>query len=162
MFCPSCGTESTGLNYCNRCGTNLGSLNAVPEVVQVNVAKPAAIIGSVTAFITLGGFALIISGARALAPVLNGSDPLMAMILFGMVTILVVDILLLRQLTRLINASLRPDVPKALRQMVPAGQLPRPSNAQFIPAGSVTENTTRFLENAYPAPAETPADRSKS
>ena len=27
MFCPFCGTESTqGLNYCNRCGGNLGAL----------------------------------------------------------------------------------------------------------------------------------------
>ena len=26
MFCPYCGTESTqGLNYCKRCGANLGA-----------------------------------------------------------------------------------------------------------------------------------------
>lgn len=165
MFCPSCGTESTGLNYCNRCGANLGPLTAPTEIVQVNLTKAAVMIGIVVLFLTLGGFGLLVGGARALASVVTGSDPLIAMIMMGMIVILTVDIFLLRQLTKLINAALRSDSTKGSRNQmasaVNAPQLPRPATAQMFPAASVTENTTRFLEEAYRAPVEISASGEK-
>jgi hypothetical protein len=155
MFCPSCGTESTGLKYCNRCGANLSALMH-PEVVQVSLTRPATLIGIIMTFLTLGGFALLIAGARTLAPVVQGEDPIVAMIFMGMVIILIVDIFLARQLTKLINASLTG--PKTSATGLPAAanapQLPRPDTAPFLPASSVTENTTRFLEGDYRAPVE--------
>lgn len=159
MFCPSCGTECpVGLNYCNRCGANLSALTTQPEIVHVNLTKPALIIGAILAVFTLGGFGALIGGALALAPVVKGSDPLIAMIFLGMMIILVVDIFLVRQLTKLINASIKSDSPPSLKrpaaqpQTVP--QLPRLSTAQLTPAPSVTEHTTRFFEPAYRSPAE--------
>lgn len=152
MFCPSCGAENTGLKYCNRCGANL-SANTPPEIVLVNLTKPAVLIGIILSFLTLGGFGILVAGARMLASVVRGEDPVIALIVLGMATILIVDIILLRQLTKLISAALKTDGTRLSAPATQAPQLPRPAT-QFIPAASVTENTTRFLENDYRAPAE--------
>jgi hypothetical protein len=165
MFCPSCGTESTGLNYCNRCGANLGPLTTQTEIVQINLTKAAVMIGIILLFLTLGGFGLLVGGARALASVVTGSDPLIAMIMMGMIVILTVDIFLLRQLTKLINAALGSASTKGKRnQIAPAinaPQLQRGATGQIFPTASVTENTTRFLEEAYRAPSEINASGEK-
>ena len=165
MFCPSCGTETTtGLNYCNRCGANLSALMN-PEVVQVNLTRPAAFLGVIIAFLTLGGFALLIAGARILASVISGNDPLIAVIFMGMLTIMVVDIFLARQLSKLINAALSGTAKPTNRIVSPvtAPQLSRPNTAPILQAPSVTENTTRFLESDYRAPVEPePAEKQNS
>lgn len=166
MFCPSCGTESTGLKYCNRCGANLGGLTATTEIVQVNLTKPALIIGIILAVMTLGGFALLVVGAGMLATVTPAVDPLIALIFMGIATILTVDILLIRQLSKLVSAALNPDQARKPQQTISAAnapQLPRANSAPFVPASSVTENTTRFLEESYRPPSESqPADKRNS
>jgi hypothetical protein len=149
MYCPSCGAEAPiGLNYCNRCGANLGILTTPSQTVQINLTKPALLIGVMLTVLTLGGFGLLIGGARALAAVVNGSDPLMAMILFGMIIILTIDVFLVRQLAKLINAALSTDnPPKTLRHAQPANlPMPRASAPPLGAIPSVTENTTRFLD----------------
>ncbi len=153
MFCPSCGTESTGLKYCNRCGANLAAPTTPPEIVQINLTKPAVLIGIIMMFLTLGGFALLIAGARALGGVMHGDDPLMGFIIMGMLVIMVIDIILARQLTKLINAALRGSSQPTFTAANPPAQLPNPAQ-QFVPAGSVTENTTRFFEGAYRGTSE--------
>ncbi len=160
MFCPSCGSENTiGLPYCNRCGANLGALTAQPEIIQVNVTKPALIIGTLLAVLTLGGFVALIAGALSLAQVLHANDPPIAVIFFGMIIILTVDIFLVRQLSKLITASLSSNAPapkqgNALPNRPPV-QLQPPLTARLQQATSVTENTTRFFEPSYGAPSET-------
>jgi len=153
MFCPSCGTESTGLKYCNRCGANLAALGAPPEIVQINLTRPAVLIGIIMMFLTLGGFALLMVGARMLASVLHGNDPLMGLIVMGMLVIMIIDIILARQLTKLINAALSGRSPPTFVPSNPPAQLPYPAQ-QFVPAGSVTENTTRFFEGSYRGTSE--------
>src|SRR5215813_3072804 len=153
MFCPSCGTESTGLKYCNRCGANLAAPVAPPEIVQINLTKPAVLIGIIMMFLTLGGFVLLMVGARMLALVMQGSDPLMGLIIMGMLVIMVVDIILARQLSKLINAALRGSSQPTFAAANPSAQLPHPVQ-QFVPAGSVTENTTRFFEGSYRGTSE--------
>ena len=158
MFCPSCGTETTtGLKYCNRCGANLGSLDAPTEIVQINLTKPALIIGVIVAVLTLGGFALLVIGAGMLATVTRTTDPLIALIFMGIVTILVSDILLIRQLSKIVTAALKPDQAGRSQPQIssqPAPQFSRANTAPFLHAASVTENTTRFLESDYRAPVE--------
>lgn len=156
MFCPSCGTESTGLKYCNRCGANLGPLAAPTEVVQINLTKPALIIGIILAVLTLGGFALLIAGAGMLATVTQAVDPLIALIFMGIVTILTADILLIRQLSKLVTAALSNQTARSPKTITaePVPQFSRANTAPFLPATSVTENTTRFLESDYRAPIE--------
>ena len=153
MFCPSCGTESTGLKYCNRCGANLAALVTPPETIQVNLTKPAVLIGIIMMFLTLGGFALLMVGARMLASVLQGSDPLMGLIIMGMLVIMIIDIILARQLTKLINAALTGSSQPTFATPNPPAQLPYPAQ-QFVPAGSVTENTTRFFEDSHQGTSE--------
>src|SRR5215831_6001494 len=108
MFCPSCGAEyAIELKYCNRCGANLSSALATqsPQVV-VNITKPTMIVALTMMVVTLGGFGADVGGAINLAHFLHGDDPLIAMIIFGMLTIMTIDIFLARLLTRLINAAL--------------------------------------------------------
>lgn len=153
MFCPSCGAEyAIELKYCNRCGANLGAgAPPQPDAVVINVTKPALIIGGLLLVLTLGGFGALIAGALSLAPFLHGSDPLMAMILFGMLTIMIVDIFLVRLLSKIINSALSSAAqPRLTPYNAPAGLPPRhfqtPTTASLQPASSVTENTTRFFE----------------
>ena len=157
MFCPSCGTESIGLNYCNRCGANLTAPAASVELAPISLTKPILIIAIAVALITLGGFGLLISGAIEM--VRNGAGPVTpALPIFGMPTILTIDILLLRQLSKLINAGLAPE----RRQIVSPPPLyadprmSRPSTARLESAPSVTENTTRFFETNPPTKAPEP------
>ena len=161
MFCPSCGTEDTiGLPYCNRCGANLGGMVAPPaEPAVINLTKPTLIISLTLAALTLGGFAGLIEGAQALSVNLHGgsNDPLIALIVMGMITILTVDIFLIRQLSRVITLALSSTGQTKLKRpkAIAAPQLQQPNTARLEPAPSVTEHTTRFLEPIYRSPAET-------
>ncbi len=139
-----------------------------PQTVAtvITVTKPTLIISLTLAVLTLGGFAGLIEGAKGLAPFVRSGDPLIALILFGMITILTVDILLIRQLSKLITAALSSTVqPQPKRQSPiaahPNPQLQRPITARLDTAPSVTEHTTRFFEPVYRSPAEAkePANR---
>ena len=164
MFCPSCGAESTNeLNYCNRCGANLSLVpTANVEIAPINVTKPILIISVTLLLLTLGGFVGIISGTIEM--VRNGAGPMSpALPIFGMPTILTIDILLLRQLSKLISAALSPKrlpAQKAAAQSQNELRFPRPATARLEPAPSVTENTTRFFEPLYRETNE-PAPRTK-
>ena len=161
MYCPSCGTEyAIELKYCNRCGANLNAaLAAQSEPVVVNLTKPTLIIGAVMTLLTLGGFGMVIGGAVELARnVQLGSDPVIAMVVMGMLTILTADIFLVRQLSKLINASLTSGAQAQPRRSnvlasPSVAQLPQPAAPRLQGVPSVTENTTRFFES-YRAPSE--------
>ena len=166
MFCPSCGTEDTiGLPYCNRCGANLGSaLLPITERAPVSVTKPILIIGMMMLFLTLGGFAGVLSSAIDLTTRSGAKDLSIAVVFFGMITILTIDILLFRLLSKLISAALSsPGVPPKKQTIQGQEQLrfARPTTARLEQAPSVTEHTTRFFEPVYRAPAEAkePANR---
>jgi len=152
MFCPSCGIEYTvGLNYCNRCGANLSlTLGTNAEVAPLNVTKPALIIGATLLILTLGGFAGLITGAIEMARAVGGGDLSMALVFLGMVTILIVDVSLVRQLSKLINASISShNLPQPRKAPSLFQKFSRPSTWRLEPAPSVTENTTRFFERPH-------------
>lgn len=166
MFCPSCGTEyAIELKYCNRCGANL-STNSFPQPVEpviVSVTKPTLIIGVLLLLVTLGGFFGLVGGAISLAQILHGNDSFMAIIIFGMLTILVIDIFLVRLLNKLINAALSSNVPPRLGSPGAPNGLPAQfqnptTTARLQSMPSVTENTTRFFDRA---PGETTDPRPK-
>jgi hypothetical protein len=159
MFCPSCGTESTGLNYCNRCGANLTAPTAAPLVqfAPISLTKPILIISALVALITLGGFGGIVSGTIEMVERGAGSvSP--ALPIFGLPCILVIDILLIRQLSKLIGAALSPNRVQAPQPLPPmqtdSRYIPPTTTARLEGAPSVTENTTRFFEETYRPPAE--------
>jgi hypothetical protein len=148
MFCPSCGAEyAIGLNYCNRCGANLSAPSLQAESAPVSVTKPAIVITIAIMFITLVGFAAVTEGATKLGALLHENDPVVVTIIFGMGTIMVIDIMLIMQLSRLIGAFLgRPGQAKKLSAKQKAKELPAPDPGAFVPAGSVTDHTTRTLD----------------
>jgi uncharacterized paraquat-inducible protein A len=153
MFCPSCGAESPiELNYCNRCGANLTSALQTPEVTPLSVTKPVLIIGAVLLFITLGGFVGVLSAALEVVKRAGGGDLSLAIVSFGMITILTIDVLLFILLWKLINAALSSHQTAKRKRIVPPKdqvRIDRPTTAQLEPAPSVTENTTRFFEPVY-------------
>jgi len=158
MFCPSCGAESTGLHYCNRCGANLTAPVVAPvQFAPISLTKPILIIGALVAMITLGGFAGIVSGTVEMVERGAGNvSP--ALPIFGLPCLLVIDILLIRQLSKLISAALSPNRGQAPPQLPPMQAdpryLPPTTTARIEGAASVTENTTRFLEETYRPPVE--------
>ena len=162
MYCPSCGTEYTiELKYCNRCGANLGSPTQVePVVATLDVTKSIAAIGTTMVVLTLGGFAAVIGGAIALASKSFATDPIMAIVMLGMITIVISDIFLARQLSKLISASLSSSKPPKFKQppalaaAAPAQLYQQPQPAHLQGAPSVTEHTTRFLEPANREPSK--------
>ena len=155
MYFSSCGAESAlELNYCNRCGANMASSIApVREIVPVSLTKPAVAIGLTTLLLTLGGFAVLAVGAINLALVLKDTDAIIPLVMFGMITILVSDIMLIRLLSRIIRASLDPK---------PIAQLPKPAvkegprqlSPRLEPVPSVTEHTTRTFTPAFKEPPD--------
>jgi len=154
MFCPSCGAEyAIGLHYCNRCGANLGAPSP-SEPVPINVTKPTIIITLAMLLITLGGFAAVVEGATKLANVFQQNDPVVITIIFGMGTIMVIDIMLILQISRLISAALgQKTQPKKLPKQKEAQQI-GPAAAAYVPVGSVTDHTTRTLQPTYRQPVE--------
>jgi hypothetical protein len=153
MYCSTCGTESVqGLNYCNRCGATLNTQS--PLTPSFSLTKPVLILGGLVAFITMFGFMAVIMGSSELASRGFGHEDALIPLFFGMTTILVVDILLLRQLSRIISASLQAGAPTApakhAKELAEPGQTRRKLQAPtFEPVPSVTENTTRTFEPVY-------------
>jgi Na+-transporting methylmalonyl-CoA/oxaloacetate decarboxylase gamma subunit len=113
------------------------------------------VLGGLVAFITLIGFGALVGGVSELARKGFEHDQGMILLFFGMFIILVVDVLLLWQLSRIINASLQTGTnaptAKQVREIAePAPDTQRKLNAPtFEPVSSVTENTTRTFEPAY-------------
>jgi hypothetical protein len=160
MYCPSCGTEYTiELKYCNRCGANLSGLEAQPPMAAVSVAKPALIIGAMMTILTVLGFGLLITGAVELSHNARiDPDSVTAIVIVGMLTILTMDIFLVRLLSKIINASLSSKTqiqPKRTNVLAnpSMAQLPQSPTSRLQGVPSVTEGTTRFFE-PYRAPAE--------
>ena len=162
MYCPSCGAESTiELNYCNRCGANLSAPLLPAQVAPISVTKPILIIGVVMLFLTLGGFAGVLSTAIDVADK-AGKDLSGAVVFFGMITILTIDVLLFTLLMKLVNAALS-STGVAKRKQKPQHQarLASPATAKLQPAPSVTENTTRFFDTDVAKPLADPVPAKK-
>ncbi|HVF45039.1 MAG TPA: hypothetical protein VM936_18585 [Pyrinomonadaceae bacterium] len=155
MYCQHCGAESTqGLNYCKRCGGNLGALvQAPPQEVAQNLPTGTVrtvgftLIGTVvfglgilTALIT----ELVHSGVRP--------EPLVMIMMCGSLTILGSVFMLTRFWMHMLGKSRTPDTPRVYAPAAHANDLgPAPQRFGALndaPASSVTEHTTRTLEHA--------------
>ena len=139
---------------------------STPQIAPISVTKPILIVGLLMLFITLGGFAGVLSTALDIVRGNGGGDVPMGIVFFGMVTILTIDILLFRLLSKLINAALSSGKAQPNRPVVAtAARLSQPTTERLQPAPSVTENTTRFFDQyaaaptAEPIPLKKPIDR---
>ena len=160
MYCSSCGVEcAAGLSYCNRCGASLNPAALTTQVIHTgSVTKPIIALGLTMLGLTLGGFSMIFITAAQLSRSITNGDAVSLTIIFGMVTILVTDILLVRLLSRIITPMLEPK-PVAASQPQPAQFAPAERTARQIATAppdyivpSVTEHTTRTLAPSYKEP----------
>ena len=141
MYCAACGTPLTpGLSYCNRCGASLkerseSKSNAIP-----------AFLTAIT-LIAMAGLGIMLGGALTLRR--DGDMPheiVGFFMLFTFIIVVLTEVLLVRQLSRLTGNAERTVTTQA-PSFVPSPEahaLPPRGPGEPIP--SVTENTTRTLE----------------
>ena len=157
MYCQHCGAESTqGLNYCNRCGGNLGAL-AQPAPREVGQTLPTGTVRAVGfSLIAVVVFGLIILTALMTELVHSGvrPEPLVMIMMCGSLTILASVFMLTRFWMRMLSGG-KPDATDAPRLFQRASHTndlgPQPQRFGALgdaPAPSVTEHTTRTLEHA--------------
>lgn len=139
MFCSGCGTEiQTGLNYCNRCGSRVGSTEPVAEILSQSVAY-------------VGGFGLIAYIFVVLVMVRASVDmrALVMISLFYLSALFGICFLLIRQAgtfskrkppERQEDASVQQ---QAYLRPITTAQLDEPRDMGI---DSVTDHTTRTLE----------------
>jgi hypothetical protein len=145
MYCSNCGTPVTSsLSFCNRCGAGLRE------------RPPSKQTGAIIAFLTaitllgLGGLGIMVGGALALSKEAGLPEPVVGFFMFFVfVTVLMTEMLLVRNLSRLTGAS--ESKPTLQNAASPPLELRPPAASTLAePLGSVTDNTTRTLEYAQP------------
>jgi hypothetical protein len=143
MYCERCGkTIDESLNYCNNCGAQLRRESPPPRSLV------AVMIGA-TALTTIAGLLIM---AVLLAILLERSQFPEPVFAFGAVFLLVlgaISFMMMRQVSKLIDAELKSRDFSQRTSPPPAVQLPPRSTSQleeFREPASVTDHTTRTLE----------------
>jgi hypothetical protein len=146
MYCPSCRTEITpGLNFCNRCGATLGAahLSRLGALVWM---IPLAI-----AVITLGGLGMVSFIGFELVRRSAGVSTVTALLLLtDVLVVALIDWMLLRQLTRVIDACRPPRAFTSGNEDMRVSvfkQATAREPSEFLP-----EQTTRSLEASSKRP----------
>ncbi len=162
MYCRKCAAEiQPGLNYCNRCGAVVNaSLAARPEPpALIDLKSPVRTLGAAITLTTLLGITIIFialdgMSGRALPPEL-----LAMMGAAGFFLILVIDVMLIRILSRLVQlpvaapalqTQLRRPESRELQQ--PPAQTYMPTSTDPLPVSSIAEHTTRTFHPVYTEP----------
>jgi len=140
MYCSACATPvAPGLSYCNRCGMSLKTRN------ESKTGAIAAFLSAIT-LIGIAGMGIMLGGTLALKRDANlGDDVVGLFMIFTFCLVVLIEIFLVRQLSRLSSGDKKKDVTPQYPVMpyeLPAAR-PR-SLAEPLP--SVTENTTRTLD----------------
>lgn len=156
MYCQTCGAEiQPGLNYCNRCGAQVSAL--APRE-PADLTSPVRWLAATIILTLIFGSGMLIMLLFALAKIGVRGEPLTAAAVFGLAAVFGTEFMLVRTLSRLLlsprgegrrfGAGGRGK--KELPNAAPA-QLFQPPAAYTDPLPSVTEHTTRTLEQAYRA-----------
>lgn len=141
MYCATCGTLlAPGLSYCNRCGTSL------KERSEAHTGSIAAILAAIT-LIGLIGMGIMLGGMVTLSRDARLSEPFVAFfMLFTFLTVVTTEILLARQLSRIISSGERKVIDLPQQPVRPSEFRAAQPRALAEPMQSVTENTTRTLD----------------
>ena len=151
MYCPSCGNAvAEGLKFCNRCGAGLGAVAPAS-----GLTGPAWAISLATALVTLGGLAMVfVIGLQLIARRIDLTPATGIMMAAFLLLIALVDWMLVRQLSRVIDLQLHGAAPRRPRREPAAADRPaleEPSaprlEAAREPPLSVVDQTTRTLEH---------------
>jgi hypothetical protein len=162
MYCQTCAAElQPGLNYCNRCGAivNASLTTRAETALLVDLKSPVRTLGTAITLTTLIGIAIIFiavdgMSGRALPPELLGM-----MCAAGMFLILVIDVMLIRILSRLVQLpvaapahAVQTKRPEARELHTPPAQTYMPASTDPLPVSSVTDHTTRTFHPVYKEP----------
>jgi len=141
MYCATCGAPlAPGLSYCNRCGANL------KERSESHTGSIAAFLTAIT-LVGLIGMGIMLGGMLALTTEAHLGEPLVGFfMLFVFLIVAVVEILLIRQLSRFTGSSERKIIDVPQQPIMPHELRPSQPRTLAEPMQSVTENTTRTLD----------------
>lgn len=142
MYCERCGRQiDETLNYCNSCGAQLRRENPPPKLAGVMIAS--------LAFITIFGLIVLAWLLVNLFDRTPNPEPLLAFGAVYLFALFGICFLIMRQVSKLIDADLRSrDFPQRTSPPTVV-QLPPRSTSQleeFREPASVTDHTTRTLE----------------
>jgi hypothetical protein len=151
MYCPGCGAQATnGLKFCKQCGAGLGpgpAFSASEPGITVSKLLPFFLAVSGVCGIGLFGLFLVLSRIIRMGMPRGATIPIiMAVSVFGSLTIIVVVSLLVRQLSRLISILQDADSSAQANRPVAGEYLPVQFNTAPVCLPSVTEHTTRNFE----------------
>lgn len=141
MYCATCGTPlAPGLSYCNRCGASL------KERSESHTGSIAAFLTAIT-LIGLIGMGIMLGGMLNLSHEARLSEPFVAFfMLFTFLIVVTTEILLVRQLSRIISSSERKVIDLPQQPVMPSELRSAQPRSLAEPMQSVTENTTRTLD----------------
>jgi predicted nucleic acid-binding Zn ribbon protein len=149
MYCSACGTPlAPGLSFCNRCGMSLKERS-----VQKQTPAIAAFLTAITLIGTIG-LGIMLGGALTLTNEAHLREELVGFfMLFTFLIVIVTEILLVRQLSRLTGTKEVQAIEAPQSPAIPAEFRPPQPRALAEPLPSVTENTTRTLEYSRNEPS---------
>jgi len=154
MFCSSCGTTlAAGLSYCNRCGarTAVATDSTEPETPrEEKLADIVNLLAVIAGVVAIGGLIFVYGLVSSLLS--KGIQPsvIIVFMIFSLAAVFGISWLLIRQLTRVLNAYLRAGETAKLRQL-DEREIPQ-IEAHREPVSSVTDHTTRAFEPSYRKP----------
>ncbi len=141
MYCSTCAAEiKIGLNYCSRCGARVDKLATVEKS-----SRALGVLSAGTSFVVLGGLGMTVG---LIAILLKSGVVIEAVVMLALAflaTVFGISFLMIRQISQMTNNSQTSQKNGFENpQLNPANtaQLEEPRQ----PARSVTENTTRTLE----------------
>ena len=157
MYCQHCGAESTqGLNYCNRCGGNLGALvqTQPQEVAQSLPTGTVRTVGFTLVATVVFGLGILTALVTELVHSGVRPEPLVIIMMCGSLTLLGSVFMLTRFWMHMLSSGKSKGSDSARLYAPPTntnelGPAPQRFGALHdAPASSVTEHTTRTLEHA--------------
>jgi hypothetical protein len=156
MYCQHCGAESTqGLNYCNRCGGQIGAVaQASPrEVSHAPSTGTVWAVGVSLVGLVVFGLGLLVALMSELVHSGVRPEPLVLLMMCGSLTILASVFMLTRFWMRMLSGgkSAPADAPRLFHPASHTNELgPQRFGGALhdAPVSSVTEHTTRTLEHA--------------
>jgi hypothetical protein len=158
MYCQHCGAESTqGLNYCNRCGGQIGALTQpAPSEVGRQQGLPTGTVRAVgfsLIAVVVFGLGLMVALMSELVHSGVRPEPLVLIMMCGSFTILASVFMLTRFWMRMLSgksesAARQPRLHAPPSHTNELGTPQRFGALPDTPASSITEHTTRTLEHA--------------
>lgn len=145
MYCSTCAAPiAPGLSYCNRCGASLKEASSPRR--ESNTGSIAAFLTAIV-LIAVMGLGMMLGGALTLTRDAHLGEPIVGFfMLFAFLIVAIIELMLGRQLSRLLSSTDRATKQLTQPQMMPAEFHPTQPRTLTEPVPSVTENTTRTLD----------------